>query len=53
MIDCSKCIHYRPYEVLIGIPDWCCAKYNRYLSPSTIGSNFSCDGFEEAKKDEQ
>ena len=50
MTDCSKCKYYRPYEVLLGMPDWMCAKYNRYLSPSTIGCNFICDGFEEAEE---
>ena len=50
MTDCSKCKHYIPFDVLIGKPDWQCAKYDRYMSSSTIGCNFSCDGFEEAKE---
>ena len=50
MIDCSKCKHYRPYEVLIGKPDWKCTKYNRDMSDWTIGCNFTCDGFEEVEE---
>ena len=50
MIDCSKCKHYRPNEVLIGKPDWWCDRYKRLMSDWTIGCNFSCNGFEEAKE---
>ena len=46
MIDCSKCKHYRPNEVLIGKPDWWCDRYKRLMSDWTIGCNFSCNGFE-------
>ena len=50
MTDCSKCKHYRPHKMLIGKPDWWCAKYKKFMSDRTIGCNFTCDGFEEVEE---
>ena len=49
-VNCLECRHCDPYEVLIGIPDWHCLKYNQDMSIETIGDHFSCKAFRKKVK---
>ena len=50
-VNCLECRHCDPYEVLIGIPDWHCLKYNQDMSIETIGDHVSCKAFRKKVKE--
>ena len=49
-VNCLECFHCDTYEVLIGVPDWHCRKYNRDMMMETIGDHFTCKAFRKKVK---